>query len=109
METIKLTDAKARLNQLVDRVEAGETIGITRRGKSVALLTAAVRSRKPIDMAMLKALTTSMPRRRMMPPTWYGRYGTAIAIDALWRREDRNLRFFPSPVAKQWERCPKGG
>jgi prevent-host-death family protein len=61
VETIKLTDAKARLNQLVDRVEAGETIDITRWGKPVARLTAAVRSRKPIDMAMLKALTTSMP------------------------------------------------
>lgn len=61
MDRIKLADAKAHLSALVDRVEAGDTIDITRRGKPVARLTAAVRPRKRIDMAMLKAVTTSVP------------------------------------------------
>lgn len=61
MDTIKLADAKAHLSELVDRVEAGDTIDITRRGKPVARLTAAVKPRKRIDIAMLKALTASMP------------------------------------------------
>ena len=61
MDTIRLADAKAHLSELVDRVEAGDTIDITRRGKTVARLTAATRPRKRIDLAMLKALTASMP------------------------------------------------
>jgi prevent-host-death family protein len=61
MDTIKLADAKAHLSDLVDRVEAGDTIDITRRGRPVARLIAAVRPRKRIDMAMLKALTASVP------------------------------------------------
>lgn len=61
MDTIKLADAKAHLSDLVDRVEAGDTIDITRRGKPVARLTAAVMPRKRIDIDMLKALTASLP------------------------------------------------
>lgn len=45
MDAIRLADAKARLSELVDRVEAGESIDITRRGKPVARLTAAARPR----------------------------------------------------------------
>jgi prevent-host-death family protein len=40
MDTITLADAKARLSELVNRVEAGESIEITRRGKPVARLAA---------------------------------------------------------------------
>lgn len=60
MDSISLADAKARLSELVDRVEAGDSIDITRRGKPVARLTAIVRSRKPIDAASLNALTATM-------------------------------------------------
>ena len=38
MDPINLADAKARLSELVDRVEAGDSIDITRRGKPVARL-----------------------------------------------------------------------
>ena len=58
---VNLADAKARLSELVDRVQAGESIEITRRGKPVARLTAATRPRKPIDPARLAALTADMP------------------------------------------------
>jgi prevent-host-death family protein len=58
---ITLADAKAHLSELVDRVEAGDSIDITRRGKPVARLTAVARPRKPIDAARLAALTATMP------------------------------------------------
>lgn len=61
MEAINLADAKAHLSELVDRVEAGDSIDITRRGKPVARLTAPVGPRKPIDAARLRSLTATMP------------------------------------------------
>lgn len=61
MDTVNLADAKAHLNELVDRVEAGASIDITRRGKPVAHLTAAAKPRKPVDAGMLRSLTATMP------------------------------------------------
>lgn len=61
MNAINLADAKARLSELVDRVEAGEPIEITRRGKAVARLSPALPPRKPIDLALLRAVTDTMP------------------------------------------------
>ncbi len=63
MNAITLADAKAQLSALVDRVEAGDTIDITRRGKPVARLAAVTTPRKPIDAALLQALTDTMPRQ----------------------------------------------
>lgn len=60
MPTVNLADAKAHLSELVDRVEAGESVDITRRGKAVARLAAIPRPRKPVDVARLRALTDSM-------------------------------------------------
>lgn len=60
MDTINLAEAKAHLSELVDRVEAGDSIDITRRGKPVARLTAVTRPRKRIDAALLRSLTTTM-------------------------------------------------
>lgn len=61
MDTISLADAKAHLSELVDRVQAGDTIDITRRGQPVARLTAVVRPRKRIDEALLQSLAATMP------------------------------------------------
>ena len=61
MNAINLADAKAHLSELVDRVEAGDSIEITRRGKPVALLTAVAQPRKPINVAALRALSAAMP------------------------------------------------
>lgn len=61
MVAISLADAKAHLSELVDRVEAGEPIDITRRGNPVARLTAVVRPREPIYVALLQSLTATMP------------------------------------------------
>lgn len=41
MSTIALFEAKNRLSELIDRVQAGEKFDITRRGKVVACLVAA--------------------------------------------------------------------
>ncbi|WP_294061719.1 type II toxin-antitoxin system Phd/YefM family antitoxin [Sphingomonas sp.] len=47
MERINLADAKARLSAIVDRVEAGESIEIVRRGKPVARLVPPCPRRSP--------------------------------------------------------------
>lgn len=64
MERINLADAKAHLSELIDRIEAGASIDITRRGKPVARLVAAVAPRQAIDLAMLQALTAEMPPQK---------------------------------------------
>jgi prevent-host-death family protein len=61
MDAVSLADAKARLSELVDRVEAGDSIEITRRGKPVARIIAATGPRKRVDPARLRALTATMP------------------------------------------------
>ncbi|MGH7024473.1 MAG: type II toxin-antitoxin system Phd/YefM family antitoxin [Caulobacteraceae bacterium] len=61
MAQINLADAKAHLSELVDRVEAGEPVDITRRGKPVARLTSVTQPRKRIEVGLLQALTAAMP------------------------------------------------
>lgn len=39
MKHVKSSDAKARLSELLDEVEHGETIAITRHGKVIARIT----------------------------------------------------------------------
>jgi prevent-host-death family protein len=60
MNAVNLADAKAHLSKLVDRVQVGDTIDITRRGKPVARLTAVAGPRRRIDVSLLKALTATM-------------------------------------------------
>jgi antitoxin (DNA-binding transcriptional repressor) of toxin-antitoxin stability system len=61
MDAINLADAKAHLSELIDRVEAGDSIDITRRGKPVARLSAGTKPRKRVDAAMLQSLTGAIP------------------------------------------------
>ena len=61
MDAINLADAKAHLSELVDRVEAGDSIDITRRGKPVARLTAVTKPRRQIDAGLLRSVTMAMP------------------------------------------------
>ena len=61
MYTINLADAKTHLSELIDRVEAGDSIVITRRGKPVAQLTAVTRPRKPVDVTLLQSVTETLP------------------------------------------------
>jgi prevent-host-death family protein len=64
MDVINLADAKAHLSRLVEQVEAGDSIDITRRGKPVARLTAVNKPRKPIDALLLRAVTEATPPQR---------------------------------------------
>ncbi len=61
MNAINLADAKAHLSELLDRVEAGDSVEITRRGKPVARLIRSSTPRKRIDVTALQALTATMP------------------------------------------------
>src|ERR1700689_3953013 len=60
-DAINLAEVKAHLSELVDRVEAGDSIDIPRRGKPVARLTAVTKPRKRVDATLLRALTATMP------------------------------------------------
>ena len=62
MKHVNLADAKARLSELVDLAEAGESIEILRRGKPVARLTPAEQPKKKIYVEALRALA-----RRVRP------------------------------------------
>jgi prevent-host-death family protein len=59
MSDISLAEAKAEFSDVVNRVEAGETVRITRRGKPVAVMTAVGRTFLPIDVDALEAFTAS--------------------------------------------------
>lgn len=61
MDRYSLADAKARLSELIDRVEAGETVEITRRGRVVAKVSPAEKPRKPIDWDALTRLRARLP------------------------------------------------
>ncbi len=61
MLTINLAQAKAQLSELLDKVEAGEEVTITRHGHPVARLAAVVPKRQPIDFESLEAFRATMP------------------------------------------------
>lgn len=64
MKSVNIAEAKARLSELVERAEAGDTVCITRRGKPVAKLTTAKPDWQPVDVDALRRLTTDMPRQK---------------------------------------------
>ena len=64
MVTVGLAQAKARLSELVDKVEAGQEVVITRRGKAVAHLSAVVMPKKPLPLRDLARFRETMPRLR---------------------------------------------
>ncbi len=60
MVTVSLVEAKARLSELLDQVEGGEQVVITRHGKPVANISPVVKAKQPIlSMAEFRA---KMPR-----------------------------------------------
>jgi prevent-host-death family protein len=62
MVTVNLTRAKAHLSELLDKVEAGEEVVITRHGRPVARLVSAARARQPLPLVELAAFRATMPR-----------------------------------------------
>lgn len=61
MNAVNLSDAKARLSELVDRAENGEDVTLLRRGRPVAKIVAIDKPRKPLDVEALRAMTSKMP------------------------------------------------
>lgn len=61
---VNLTHAKARLSELLDKVEAGREFVITRRGKAVAHIAPARRPKMPLPLQELAAFRATMPRLR---------------------------------------------
>ncbi len=61
MKSVALAEAKTHLSALVEAVEAGETVAITRHGKPVAQLVAIEKPRKQLDIAKLRAHLATMP------------------------------------------------
>ena len=55
MRTVNVSEAKASLSELLERVLAGEEIAIGRRGKAEVLLVAVERSRQPRPLGGLDA------------------------------------------------------
>ncbi len=65
MNSYSLADAKARLSELIDKVEAGETVEITRRGKPVARVAPVRAPTQPIDWDALHRLRERMPPQKV--------------------------------------------
>jgi prevent-host-death family protein len=64
MQQIGAFEAKNTLGSLLDRVEAGEEILITRHGKPSAVLSAAPRPPSEADIARARAALERMSQRR---------------------------------------------
>jgi prevent-host-death family protein len=61
MSTITVAEAKAHLSEVLDRVERGEEVVITRRGKPVARVSCVEGPKMPLDLAALRAFRETMP------------------------------------------------
>lgn len=48
MSTVTLADAKTHLSHLLDQVEAGEEVVITRRGQAVARISPVEKPKRPV-------------------------------------------------------------
>ena len=62
MSNVSLAQAKANLSQLIDQVEAGEELVITRHGRPVAKVTAVRPARRLIPS--LSEFRAGLPRRK---------------------------------------------
>ncbi len=62
MSTVTLAEAKTHLSHLLDQVEAGEEVIITRRGQPIARITPVAKSKQPVKS--LAEFRNGMPRWR---------------------------------------------
>jgi prevent-host-death family protein len=67
MVTVNLAQAKAHLSELLDKVEGGENVVITRHGKPVAHLSALSQPKRALRL--LGEFRTKMPRWRKSSAT----------------------------------------
>ena len=64
MVTVNLVEAKAHLSELLDKVEAGEEVIITRHGRAVAHIHPVSRPKRPLRLDELASFRATMPRLR---------------------------------------------
>ncbi|MBF0391962.1 MAG: type II toxin-antitoxin system prevent-host-death family antitoxin [Alphaproteobacteria bacterium] len=64
MVTVSLAQAKAHLSELLDQVESGEDVLITRHGRPVAHLTPVGRPKQALRIDDLAAFRAAMPGLR---------------------------------------------
>jgi len=64
MRTVNVAEAKAHLSEILDKVEAGEEVVITRHGKPVALVRQVTPRKQPLDFQALAALRARLPPQR---------------------------------------------
>jgi prevent-host-death family protein len=64
MVTVNLVQAKAHLSELLDKVEAGEEVTITRHGRTVAYIRRASHPKQPLALDDLAAFRATMPLLR---------------------------------------------
>ena len=64
MVTVNLARAKAHLSELLDKVEAGEEVLITRYGRAVAHISPVARPKTPVRLKALAEFRATMPRLR---------------------------------------------
>ena len=62
MPTVKLAHAKAHLSELIDKIEQGVEVLITRRGRPAARLGPVEKAKKPIDLKALEEFRKTMPK-----------------------------------------------
>lgn len=64
MSAVNLAVAKAHLSDLINRVESGEEVVITRHGRPVARMVPATPLKQPVPLERLAALRKSLPPRK---------------------------------------------
>jgi prevent-host-death family protein len=64
MVIVNLAKAKAHLSELLDKVEAGEEVVITRHGRPVAQLSAVSRPKQKLRLKALAEFRAKMPKSR---------------------------------------------
>ena len=64
MRRVSVAEAKAQLSGLLDAVEQGEDLVITRRGRPVARVSRVAPSKEPIDFAAIDAIREATPMQQ---------------------------------------------
>jgi prevent-host-death family protein len=64
MVTVSLAQAKAHLSELLDRVEAGEEVVVTRHGRAVAHIRPATCPKLPLRFEDLARFRATLPHLR---------------------------------------------
>jgi prevent-host-death family protein len=98
MESLSLTDARAQLPQLLDRVAAGESFTITRHGAAVAVLAGHdewMKTKTHDVILQARELGRRLDEARGKPIDWSGPPGDPAETDALIEELRRSKGPYP--------------